>query len=413
MSFRSRPRLDDVFLGSPENQSSEFHRTHTLVTYDVGSDTEDLIDTGWKIAIGQSVGNPEVRNLWESDELFRDHACKVMASPADLEGKLSGKLVVAFPSANLDMSTDGVSQFLCHVMGGQMDIDTISRCRVNHIQWAADSLPSFQKPKFGLSGARRFTGCYNKPLLGGIVKPKVGMTPEQLLDMVKEMVEGGVNFIKEDEIMSNPAVCPLEVRVPLIARYLQGKPVVYAFCINSDPGHLLQRVARVHELGGNGVHINVWSGLGSYKSVRELDLPIFVHFQKSGDKVFTDPSHRFGFDWAVICDLAAKMGVDFLHAGMYGGYLSDDDRRLEGVMNLLREQQVVPALSCGMHPGVVSAVTARFGVDYLANVGGALHGHPGGTLGGTKAMRQAIDSKPGDEYYEAITKWGLRIVEPK
>ena len=42
----------------------------------------------------------------------------------------------------------------------------------------------------------------------------------------------------------------------------------------------------------------------------------------------------------------------------------------------------------------------------MANVGGALHGHPNGTLAGTKAMRQSIDNVYGPEYYEAIKKWG-------
>ena len=66
----------------------------------------------------------------------------------------------------------------------------------------------------------------------------------------------------------------------------------------------------------------------------------------------------------------------------------------------------MPALSCGMHPGLVDAINNRFGVDYLANVGGALHGHPGGSLGGAKAMRQSIDKNYEQEYEIAINKWG-------
>ena len=56
----------------------------------------------------------------------------------------------------------------------------------------------FLGPKFGISGIRKYTGIYNKPLLGGIVKPKTGVTPKILLEMVKELVDGGVNFIKEE-----------------------------------------------------------------------------------------------------------------------------------------------------------------------------------------------------------------------
>lgn len=69
-------------------------------------------------------------------------------------------------------------------------------------------LKHFKGPKFGINGVREFTGAYDKPLLGGIVKPKTGITPQVLLELVKELVEGGVNFIKEDEIMANPLGMP-------------------------------------------------------------------------------------------------------------------------------------------------------------------------------------------------------------
>jgi ribulose-bisphosphate carboxylase large chain len=225
--------------------------------------------------------------------------------------------------------------------------------------------------------------------------------------MVKEMVEGGVNFIKEDEIMANPDVCPLEKRVSLISDYIRDKNVVYCFCINSDPAHILDRVKFVHQEGGNGIHINFWSGMGVYKSVRDLDLPLFMHFQKSGDKILTNKKHAFHIDWSVICYLAGLMGVDFIHTGMWGGYASDDENDLRNTMGILHSRNVVPALSCGMHPGIVNSITEKFGINYLANCGGALHGHPSGTVAGAKAMRQAIDKSYGDEYLDAINKWGL------
>ena len=179
-------------------------------------------------------------------------------------------------------------------MGGQLDIDTITKCHLLNLKFNSETENKFfKKPKYGISGVRQFVDVYDKPLLGGICKPKTGVGPDVLLDMVKELVEGGVNFIKEDEIMSNPQVCPLEKRVPLISEYIRDKNVVYCFCINSDPAYILNRVKFVSENGGNGIHINFWSGMGVYKSVRELDLPIFMHFQKSGGKILTNKSMIF------------------------------------------------------------------------------------------------------------------------
>lgn len=382
---------------------------YVIATYYIATKKSNLAKAAWDLAIGQSVGNPNVRNQWETEALFAQSSCIVMHEKEQLENLEHGKVKIGFPIINTDWSGDGISHLLCQLMGGQMDIDIFDRCRLISLDFPESIKKFFLGPKYGISGMRKFTNQFDKPFSGAIVKPKTGIASSILLEMVKELVDGGCDFIKEDEIMSNPIFCPIEERVPLIADFLakQSKKVVYAVCINGDHDHILKRAERVYQLGGNGIHINFWSGLGVYNAVRKLNLPLFIHFQKSGDKVITDARHHFGIDWSVICQLAGMMGVDTIHAGMWGGYLSDELEDLKKTIEILHTHNVVPALSCGMHPGLVQANAKHFGNDFLANVGGAIHGHPGGTIAGAKAMRQAIDKKYGIEYDQAITKWGL------
>jgi ribulose-bisphosphate carboxylase large chain len=387
------------------NKDSFKKGKYLIVDYYLESEIS-LQDAAWAVAVGQSIGNPNVRNGWETKRLVDEHAALILGSKKELEKKKKGTVKIAFPIANINLKEDGVSQLLTQVMGGQLDIDSIKKCSVEDIEFPKNF--KFFKPKFGVAGIREFTGVYDKPLLGGIIKPKVGLNSKQLLKIVKEMVEGGVNFIKEDEIMANPDCCPLEERVSLITEYLKDKKVIYAVCVNGDYPYVIDRVKRVYELGGNAVHINFWSGLGIYKAVRELDLPLFLFFQKSGDKILTNEQHDFHIKWRVVCKLAGLMGVDMIHAGMWGGYLSSEIVKLKEVMDELSKFGVLPSLSCGMQPGLVKAVNRRFGVDYLANVGGAIHGHPQGTKAGVIAMRQAIDGVNGEEYRQAIKKWGKR-----
>jgi len=390
----------DFFLQTTELDQQNY----IIVTYYIESATT-LRDAAWNLAIGQSVGNPNIRNEWETDALFEKHSCRILHKESELSGN-KGEVKIAFPVVNINMKEDGISQLLVHIMGGQLDIDIFNKCHLLRIEFPEDILCEFPGPQYGMTGVRRYTGVSDKPILGGIVKPKTGMPPEVLLEMVQELVEGGINFIKEDEIMSNPAFCSLEKRLPPIAKYLQGKQVIYATCITSDPPYLLERVKRVHDLGGNAIHVNFWSGLGAYKAIRDLNLPLFLFFQKSGDKILTNESHDFHISWHVICKLAGMMGVDFIHAGMWGGYSTESNAKLKNTLKILHEHDVVPSLSCGMHPGLIEAINTRFGTDYMANVGGAIHGHPGGTLAGVKAMRQAIDKCYSEEYQQAIDKWG-------
>jgi ribulose 1,5-bisphosphate carboxylase large subunit-like protein len=379
-----------------------------IATYKITSKTS-LDDAAWNLAIGQSVGNPSVRNEWETDDLFENHSCIILGDKTDLKNRVWGNVEIAFPVANTDWATDGVAHMLCQLMGGHVDIECFNSCRLIKLELPESVTKHFLGPKFGLTGFRELTGQYGKPLFGSIVKPKIGITPEVLLEMVKQMVDGGVDFIKEDEIMVNPACATLERRVDIIANYLakQSRKIVFCHTINCDPHVLVDRVRCVHELGGTGVHINVFSGYGSYNSIRKLDLPLYLHYQSSGAKVTTDVNHRFSISWPVMCQLATLMGVDTIQTGMVGGYSNDDPEEIKECLEILRAGNTVPALSCGFHPGLVEKVTEIAGLDYLANAGGAVHGHPGGTVAGARAMRQAIDRTYGPEYDQAIAKWGL------
>lgn len=369
--------------------------------------TVSLFDAAENVAIGQSVGNPKVRNGWETPELWERAGCRIEGDTEAMKGVKSGEVTIAFPVANIDFATDGVTQLLCQIMGGQLDIDSIRACHVLDIEFPEEVEKNFLGPKFGFKKIRDFVGAHGKPLLGGIIKPKVGCDTKTLLEVIKQMVEGGCNFIKEDEIMANAVHAPLEERVPAICAYLKDKPVVYCFCINGDADIVLDRVKFVHQHGGNGVHVNFWAGLGIYKRIRDLDLPIHVHYQKSGISILTDRRNPFHIEWSVCCKLAGMCGVDFIHAGMLGGYSDNGRDEITKVLEVLRKYDTVTALSCGMHPGLVQAIRKEIGDDWMANCGGAIHGHPGGTYAGAKAMRQAIDQTGGAEYDAAIQKWGF------
>ena len=323
----------NLFLNEHEIDTEKYF----IATYKLESN-KNLRDAAWNIAIGQSVGNPNVRNRWETEDLFRNHSCVILADEKELQSKTFGEVKIAFPIINTDWKTDGISHLLCQLMGGHVDIDLVQKCRLIKLDLPHSVTKHFKGPKFGITGMRSFTGQYEKPLFGGIVKPKIGMSPDTLVDMVKEMVEGGVDFIKEDEIMSNPYFCPLEKRVELISNYLakQNRKVVFCHTINCDPHVLVDRVKMIHSLGGNGVHINVWSGYGAYNSIRNLDLPLYIHFQSSGAKVITDINHRFSISWVVICQLATLMGVDTIQTGMVGGYSNDDPAEILECIKVLR-----------------------------------------------------------------------------
>jgi ribulose-bisphosphate carboxylase large chain len=271
--------MDNVFRNIDSIDISKYF----IVTYYLEAKTS-LKEAAWSLAIGQSIGNPKDRSIWETDEIFENHSCVILDSEKILETRTTGQVKIAFPLANINLEEDGISQILCHIAGGQVDILEVRKCNILDITLPEDVEKEFRLlPAYGINKWREFNGVKDKPFFGGIVKPKVGMSPEVLLEVVKEMVAGGVNFIKEDELLGNPEHCPLEVRVPLISDWLNKNApnVIYCFCINGDSPYVLKRAKFVAENGGKGVHINVWSGLGIYRAIRKENPNLWIHFQKA------------------------------------------------------------------------------------------------------------------------------------
>ena len=388
--------------------------------------SNDMLKAAKGIAIGQSIGNPNVRLDRETSELLDNHLSIILDHPENLKNKKEATVKIAFPVKNFDLEQDGVTQLICAVMGGQMDIEEILSCRLLDLEMPDLFVKNFKGPKIGMNEIKKRTNCINRPLLGGIVKPKTGLDVDTLKEVCKNMVRGGVDFIKEDEILGNPSCCPFEERVKIVNDVVQNeatklnKEVFYAPCVNSDLPYLLNRIEFLVEQKIKAYHLNIWSGVNMYKYLRSFDFNIAMFYQKSGDRVLTDKNNSYSIAWGVLLKLARISGADFIHAGMWGGYLSDTKQDLSEWMSILTStnklgfNKTVPSLSCGSHPGLVDTTIKNFGNDVMMSLGGSLHGHPDGTISGAKAMRQAFEInndknlKVSDfnEYNRAIEKWG-------
>ena len=60
---------------------------------------------------------------------------------------------------------------------------------------------SFKGPKFGIDGVRELLGVPERPLINNMLKPKTGHTPDVAADMCYKAAVGGVDIIKDDELI--------------------------------------------------------------------------------------------------------------------------------------------------------------------------------------------------------------------
>jgi len=334
--------------------------TYYTVTYEVEGD--DIAKVAHNIAIGQSIGNPNIRSEIEMSENIKE-----MEAIVD---SIDGNIVkIKYPLKA--WTWPNISQLLCVIQGGQSDIDLVKRCRVLDIE----GLPYMYEPMLGLKGMKERCDAQNRPLFGSIVKPKSGLTKEQLLNIVEQMIDGGTDFIKEDEIMADNNYLPLSIRVRAVSELISKKnsKVVYSYCVNADPIELINNLSDVSQHGGDCVHINFWSGLGAYTASRQKGL--ITHYQRSGIRILTDPGNRFSIAWPVLVKLGVMAGIDTMHVGMLGGYYPEGESEEETLkaMSICVSNDRVPALSCGMNPQAAREIRGMIGNDWLANIGGWLH----------------------------------------
>ncbi|HSV14661.1 MAG TPA: RuBisCO large subunit C-terminal-like domain-containing protein, partial [Tepidisphaeraceae bacterium] len=138
--------------------------------------------------------------------------------------------------------------------------------------------PSFARhftgPRFGIEGTRRMTGVGDRPMIGTIIKPSVGLSPEQTAELVAQLVQAGIDFIKDDELMADPPHSPFDARVDAVMRVINdhaqrtGKRVMYAFNVSDEIDAMMRHYDAVARSGNTGVMVSMNSvGLAGMKKL--------------------------------------------------------------------------------------------------------------------------------------------------
>src|SRR5690606_36876754 len=161
--------------------------------------------------------------------------------------------------------------WLTMIGGGTHALLAYEKSRLMDFKLPDAVLRAFPGPGFGPAGIRQVLGAEpDELLIGTIVKPTAGLTPDEVADICYEAARGGVRFIKDDEKMLNPAYCPLGERVRKVSEALKraedetGQSVLYAAHITANPDRLLQNAEIALENGATALMVNFFaSGFNS------------------------------------------------------------------------------------------------------------------------------------------------------
>jgi ribulose-bisphosphate carboxylase large chain len=284
------------------------------------------------------------------------------------------------------------------VQGNLYELSQFSGLKLMDLEFPPSFAQHFRGPKFGVAGCRKLTGVENRPLIGTIIKPSIGLTPEQTADLVQTLVEAGIDFIKDDELMSNPPHSPFDARVDAVMRVINthaertGKKVMYAFNISDELDAMQRHYEKIVRSGGTCAMISLNSvGLAGAKKMCDPGA-LAIHGHRNGWGALN--RHPWlGIEFPAYQKLWRLAGVDQIHVnGIANKFWEPDDsvtRSIESCLKPLGGTTVLPVVSSGQWGGQAPETFRRTRtVDLLYLAGGGILAHPEGPAAGVRSLRK-------------------------
>lgn len=384
-------------------------KEYIIATYFLETAPEvDIVARAASFAIGQSVGTwTPVPGI--TRQMLEQHMARIVAiydiPPVELRTNLTFEkraflVQIAFPEVNFG------SQFpmLFTTLLGN-DVSTSAQLKLVDLQLSPSFVAGFGGPKFGISGLREYLDIPKRPMLLNMIKPCTGFSPEVGAAFFAESARGGVDVIKDDELLGNTSFNALLQRVTAYRRAADrvfeetGHRAIYAANITDRPERIVENARRAQEVGAGMVMINgVSTGLGMVQAVAEdpgITIPVLSHYAGAG--TLTESSYAGLASPLLLGKLTRLAGADgAMFSSIYSTYPLLREKYLRTAhfqrMPLYDLKPTLPVIGGGVHPGTAGRIVEDFGFDIMLGVGGAIQGHPDGAAGGGRAMRQAIEA---------------------
>ena len=338
---------------------------------------------------------------------------------------------------------DNIPQILSAVAGNIFGMKALKHLRLLDISFPKDILNSYEGPKYGIEGIRKITKIKERPLLGTIVKPKVGLNESEHAKVCGDAWNGGLDIVKDDENLTNMSFNRFEKRILETLKIRAksetktGERKFYMPNITARVGTMKQRADFVIDNGGEYVMVDILTvGFSALQEIREYlkDKEVIIHAHRAMHAAITR-NKKHGMTMLSLAKLMRLIGMDQLHTGTIVGKMEGGEDEVLEINKVITEQKipgnnitrleqnwgeikaVLPVASGGLNPLQLPTLIKILGNNMVYQFGGGCHGHPNGTEAGAKAIRQAMEavlqgitlknySKNHSELASAIEIWG-------
>jgi ribulose-bisphosphate carboxylase large chain len=328
---------------------------------------------------------------------------------------------IAFIAYDLDLFEEGsIPNLTSSIVGNVFGFKALRALRLEDLRFPVAYLKTFPGPPHGLRVERDRLNKYGRPLLGGTIKPKLGLSARNYGRAVYEGLRGGLDFTKDDENINSQPFMRWRDRFTFVAEAIRKAEEE----TGERKGHFLnvtapdieQMIERAEFAKACSPIIMVdflTVGFAGHQTLanwcRRNGMLLHVH---RAMHAVIDRQRAHGIHWRVLAKMVRMMGADQLHNGTVVGKLEGDRASTQAINDLLRDDfvaedrargiyfdqpwaslpAVFPVASGGIHVWHIPELLAIFGDDAVFQFGGGTLGHPWGSAAGASANRVALEA---------------------
>jgi len=356
---------------------------------------------------------------------------------------------IAYPWRIFDRGGN-VQNILTFIVGNVLGMKEVSALKLLDVWFPPEMLEHYDGPNYTLDDMRKYLKVYNRPILGTIIKPKIGLTAAEYAEVCYDFWSGGGDFVKNDEPQADQDFCQYELMIKYVKQAMDkavketGNKKVHSFNVSApDFETMIKRCELVKKAGfekGSYAFLidGITAGWMAVQTLRRQYPEVFIHFHRAAHGAFTRPENPFGFSVLVLSKFARLTGASGIHTGTAGvgkmaGSPKEDVTAAKNILGMAakghffsqtwsnvpeKDSDVIrmvhedhahhvvlsddswrgmkkccPIISGGLNPTLLKPFIDVMGnVDFITTMGAGVHAHPSGTQAGARALVQACEA---------------------
>lgn len=402
----------------------------------------NILQAACEVAAESSTGT----NFTVMTETDFSHEMNARVYQLDLKNNL---VWIAYPWRLFDRGGN-VQNILTYIIGNVLGMKEVSALKLLDVWFPSAMLEQYDGPSYTIDEMKKYLGIKNRPVLGTIIKPKMGLTSAEYAEVCYDFWSGGGDFVKNDEPQANQDFCPYDKMVKHVKEAMDkavketGKKKVHSFNVSaSDYDTMIERCEMVRKAGfekGSYAFLidGITAGWMAVQTLRRKYPDVFIHFHRAGHGAFTRPENPIGCSVLVLSKFARLAGASGIHTGTAGvgkmaGSPEEDITAAKGILKLFSKGHIfeqswskapqtdkdivrlakqdmahhlileddswrgmkkcVPIISGGLNPTLLKPfIDLIQDTDFITTMGAGCHAHPDGTKAGAKALVQSLEA---------------------